>query len=91
MTAAAEWYVIGSGEHTGRAHMSGWQHTAIRTGDHHVIESRWWSLALCPRCFAVVQADKKDVFGDMTWAHEQWHARTDHPIPPDVLAEVTRP
>jgi len=39
------------------------------------------AVACCPVCFAMVVADKQRPYGDLTWAHEQWHARTDYPIP----------
>jgi hypothetical protein len=92
---AGEWFVIPSGDRDGRAHLAGWKHSAIKLVDDgsHEYERRhgYMKIAHCPRCSALVLADDKDAYGDLTWAHEQWHAATDYPIPPDVLAKVTRP
>jgi len=87
----SQWFVIASGEEQGRAHMSGWMGSAMRVLDDQA-EPTWWAYSHCPRCFAVVQSDDRDkAYGDMTWAHERWHAATDFPIPPEVAAKVTRP
>ena len=48
----------------------------------------WMSFAICPRCSAMVLADKKHSYGDQTWAHERWHADTDWPIPADVQRQI---
>jgi hypothetical protein len=81
MMTAGEWFVISSGDHAGTWHMAGWQLTAIkgeRTGPR---DDGWLAYANCPRCHAMVCADEKRAHGDLTWAHERWHAQTDHPIP----------
>lgn len=85
------WFVILSGEHEGRAHLNGWRHTAKMVLDDTTGRGRWWAIAYCPRCHAIVQADEDDPYGDLTWSHERWHAATDHPIPDEVAAKVTRP
>jgi len=89
------WFVIRAGENEGRAHLRGWMLSAILTlptgSKSDPPGGVWWSFAHCPRCCAVVQADDKGPYGDLTWAHERWHAATDYPIPPDVAAQVTRP
>ena len=84
-----EWFVIKSGEHEGRAHLSGWLGSALLVNKWRDGGTEWWSYSICPRCFAVVES--RSAIGDMTWAHEQWHAATDFPIPPEVLAQVTKP
>jgi hypothetical protein len=47
----------------------------------------WLSYAICPRCSAMVLADVHAPHGDQTWAHEQWHAATDYPVPKELLSE----
>lgn len=90
--ASGDWFVVLSGAEQGRVHMAGWKHSAVLTADEAGRKGNpWWAIAHCPRCFAVVCADDADTYGDLTWAHERWHASTDHPIPADVLAKVTRP
>jgi hypothetical protein len=70
--------------------MAGWQKSAMLVNDFNG-GTVWWAYAHCPRCFAVVQSDDRDkAYGDLTWAHERWHAATDYPIPADVAAMVTR-
>lgn len=81
------WFVVRSGEHAGRAHLSGWMLSAIK-GEDWLGTSGWLSFAVCPRCFAMVLADDKHAYGDQTWAHERWHAATDYPIPPEVMEEA---
>lgn len=66
------WFRIQSGEHAGRLHLSGWLESAI--GDV--------GIAICPVCAALVMSE--EAYGDRQWAHEQWHARTDYPIPVDL-------
>jgi len=78
------WFVIPSGEDAGRPHLEGWMLSAAIDG-----EGRWLAWAVCPRCHAMVLSDDKHAYGDRTWAHEQWHAATDYPIPADVLAEAS--
>jgi hypothetical protein len=75
-----DWYVTTAFDapHHGWPRMSGW-----RGQVHQGLE-----LGNCPRCHATVQAGGTAAFGDQTWLHEQWHARADHPVPPDVLALV---
>lgn len=86
-----EWFVIKGGEDEGRAHLSGWLGSALYINDWTSGDKVWWAYGTCPRCFAVVQAEDQLPWGDMTWAHERWHAETDFPIPPEVLAQVTKP
>jgi hypothetical protein len=81
MTAQGEWYIVPSGKHEGKWHLSGWMLSAIkgeRTGPR---DDGWLSYGCCPVCFAMVVADEQHPYGDLTWAHEQWHASTDYPIP----------
>lgn len=68
--ATPEWFIISSGFNEGRVRLTGWSYTAIASRP----------VALCPRCFALVSADEYNQ-ADLTWAHEQWHAATDYPIP----------
>jgi len=82
-----EWYRIPSGEHAGRLHMAGWRLSAIKGEGFGARDDGWLAYASCPVCFAMVVAEKKAGHGDLTWAHEQWHARTDHPVPDELLAE----
>jgi hypothetical protein len=82
-----EWYVIASGEHEGKWHMAGWMlsaHMGVSSGPG---DDGWLGYANCPRCFAMVCSDRGP-YGDLTWAHEQWHAQTDHPIPAPASAGV---
>jgi hypothetical protein len=75
-----DWFRILRGEHEGRWHLCGWAKTAIQVldgGDRY----GWLALSVCPRCFALVISDDRHVYGDLEWAHEQWHAGTDYPIP----------
>jgi len=89
MRQPAEWFVIQSGEHEGRVHMTAWMLSAMLVNDWDTGEPKWWAYAHCPRCHAVVQADDTDkAYGDQTWAHERWHAATDWPIPEDVQAQA---
>jgi len=81
----SKWFVIQSGEHAGLVHMGGWMKTAIQTVDG------WLALSVCPRCSALVIADDRHAYGDRTWAHEQWHAATDWPVPTDVADQRLHP
>lgn len=81
--------------------MAGWHYTAavaalvIRSDNNpnnnpytppHSNPHPYIVIAHCPRCFAMVSADKDGTgHGDLTWAHEQWHAATDYPIPEELL------
>lgn len=84
-----EWFRIASGPHAGQWHLAGWALTAIKTEDLSISGGftdparGWLSLAICPRCHALVIADEKHSFGDRQWAHEDWHHRTDFPHPED--------
>ena len=69
-----EWYVIQRGVHQGKWHLAGWMEGALDGGEG-------LAYAHCPVCHAMICADGDSSYGDQTWAHEQWHARTDHPIP----------
>jgi len=80
MMSQGEWFIIQSGEHEGKPHLSGWMLSAIMP-DHP--DGR--GFANCPRCFAMVVTDDAG-YRDLTWAHEQWHAATDYPIPAELLA-----
>ena len=82
MRSDGEWFRILSGEDEGRLHMVGWVHGAIKAEPAEVGDDGWLCFAVCPVCHAMVLADdRRRSYGDLTWAHEQWHARTDHPIP----------
>jgi hypothetical protein len=82
------WFIILSGEHEGKPHLSGWMLSAIKGEPISDRDNGWLSYATCPRCFAMVTSDNKHPFGDRTWAHEQWHAQTDFPIPDDLIGVV---
>ena len=82
----AQWFRVPYGPHAGKLTMAHWGLDAIRTlgtadGDPPV----WICWAVCPRCHALVLADEKHPYGDQRWAHEEWHASTDHPIPAELL------
>jgi hypothetical protein len=85
--ASGDWFVIASGPDQGKWHMAGWLHSAIKTDDLSIAggavdrSGGWLALGICPRCYALVQTDDRRVFGDQQWAHEDWHAATDHPHP----------
>jgi len=81
MTRDNEWFVIASGEHEGRWHLAGWSLTAIKTLPTGPGDNGWLALGICPRCHALVISDDAAPHRDNTWAHEQWHALTDYPIP----------
>lgn len=83
--SVARWFIRSD---TGRPHMAGWSMTAIKTEPTGPRDSGWLSLAVCPRCYALVLADKEHAYGDQTEAHQRWHAATDFPIPKDVLAQA---
>lgn len=85
---SGEWFRIRSGDHEGRWHLRGWMKTAIRGVPTGPRDDGWLSLSVCPRCYAVVIADDAHAFGDNEWQHEQWHARTDYPIPSEDTAET---
>jgi hypothetical protein len=70
--------------------MTGWLLSAIKGEQLAPHVDGWLSFGVCPRCSAMVPADAKRSTGDLTWAHEQWHAETDWPIPSEVSAKVTR-
>lgn len=80
-----QWFRIPSGEHEGRWHLSGWMKTALHVLDNDG-QPMYIAVSICPRCRAVVFADedlRRNAYGDCEWAHEQWHAQTDFPIPAD--------
>jgi hypothetical protein len=46
----------------------------------------WLAFGICPRCHAMVVTEDNvwdNAHGDQQWAHEQWHAQTDYPVPGD--------
>ena len=77
----AEWYVVPSGRHQGEWHLAGWQLSAIKGEATGSRDDGWLAYGCCPRCHVLVIADDEHLYGDLTWAHEQWHAKTDYPIP----------
>lgn len=89
MRRDAEWFI---NPRTGVIGMAGWGLTAILTlptGSRlEDPEGVWISLGICPRCHVLVLAETKHAFGDQRYAHERWHAATDHPIPADLAAEA---
>lgn len=91
VTGRGEWFVVPSGEHEGQWHMGGWMLSAIKGEATGSRNDGWLSYGCCPRCFAMVVADEKHPYGDLTWAHERWHARTDWPVPETTSAEGSRP
>ena len=76
-----EWFIIRSGDRAGVPHMQGWRFTAIKGEATGPRDDGWLAYGICPRCHAMVVADEKHPHGDQQWAHEQWHAATDWPIP----------
>lgn len=74
------WFVVPSGKYAGRWRLAGWMLSAIK-GEAVGGDDGWLSYAVCPRCFAMVLADDRHTYGDQAYAHEQWHAATDYPIP----------
>lgn len=81
-----QWFRIPSDgkEHAGELHLIGWMESAIQNAD-----LSWVGIATCPRCFALVTVT--GVYGDNRWAHEQWHARTDFPVPEHLQAGNEKP
>lgn len=84
----AKWFIVPSGNHEGRPHLSGWRLTAIKGEATGTRDDGWLSYACCPICAAMVVADDSHAYGDLTWEHEQWHARTDFPIPAGLLPKA---
>jgi hypothetical protein len=87
MTPDGEWFTVRTGEHEGEWHLTGWKLDAIQTEQTSPRNNGWLSFGNCPRCHAVVIADKENPYGDLTWAHERWHAQTDYPVPSDPSTE----
>lgn len=89
--SAGEWFRIrpDAPSHAGEWHMAGWQMSAIKGEDLSIPggfvdrTGGWLSLAICPRCHALVISDDKHAYGDQQWPHEDWHHRTDYPHPED--------
>jgi hypothetical protein len=81
MMKTGEWFRVLSGGHAGQWHMAGWMLSAIKGEPTGPRDDGWLAYGNCPRCYAMVCADTKNPFGDLTWAHEQWPARTDYPTP----------
>lgn len=80
---ATEWFRIRSGKHAGRLHLSGWlgsAHLGVSSGPR---DDGWLAFAMCPLCYAMVPTDQPG-YGDLTWGHEQWHSRTDFPVPEEL-------
>jgi hypothetical protein len=67
----------------GAWHLIGWYLSAIATPE------AWFGFAVCPRCFAMVQHDRRHPWDDRRTQHERWHAATDWPVP-DAITD-TRP
>jgi len=79
-----KWFLVTSGENAGRPRLTGWtQSPATRNIGRP--EMGWVEFSVCPLCSAMVAFS--DSFGDMTWAHEQWHAATDFPVPDDLFRQ----
>lgn len=76
-----EWFMIREGRYAGRWHISGWMASAIKGERTGVRNDGWLTWSVCPVCFAMVLSDDAHAYGDQTWAHEEWHARTDFPRP----------
>lgn len=90
-----KWFRIPYGEHEGRLHISGWMLSAIKgegsyRNDGTEISSGWLRYASCPVCEAMVVAEEHPSFRDRTWGHERWHARTDFPVPEELLNDEDR-
>jgi hypothetical protein len=77
----SEWFIVPSGKYVGKPHLRGWLLSAIKGEATGQRDDGWLSYGICPRCHAMVVADDRHAYGDRTWAHEQWHAATDYPIP----------
>lgn len=77
MERYGEWFAIETGELAGQPSLAGWRDRPIASGQV------WVALSECPRCAALVQTPGK-------FYHEQWHAKTDYPVTPEVLAEIGR-
>lgn len=90
MTHTPEWFVVQEGQHAGRAHLAGWHLTAFKSAFEDGHDNGWRAFGVCPRCYAAVIYEGGPGIGDNIWAHEQWHAQTDYPIPQHVLDAATR-
>jgi len=78
--ASGEWFVIASGKDAGRWHMVGWTGGAFYLPGFGPYPDALVGYGICPRCRAMVLSDPDLKHGgDQTWAHEDWHHRTDHP------------
>jgi hypothetical protein len=92
MNTGGEWFRITAGQHAGRLHLSGWMNSAIKGEATSPQDNGWVSYAHCPVCAAMVLHETQApgqlrAYGDLTWDHERWHARTDHPVPPGLLTD----
>jgi hypothetical protein len=87
------WFRSASGEHEGRLHISGWMLSAIKgeaLGQGPAADG-WLYYGICPVCHAmVVTAQHNPMLGDHSWVHERWHARTDFPVPDELLTDEDR-
>jgi hypothetical protein len=85
------WFRIASGEHAGRLHLSGWLLSAVKGEALSRLDDGWLAYGTCPICHAMVMTEKDNPGrGDHSWAHERWHARTDFPVPAELLTGEDR-
>jgi len=79
MRKAPKWFRVPAGLDKGRWHISGWMYSSLLLGD-----GTWFAFSICPVCYAMIpsaRATGHNDYRDRTWSHEQYHARTDFPIP----------
>ena len=94
MMPSGEWFVIKSGPDEGTINMAGWSfsaHLGISTSRLNDGDA-WLAFATCPRCFAMVlntEVGQRMLSREIV-LHNKWHANTDYPIPPEVIAESDR-
>jgi hypothetical protein len=92
------WFRIETGEHAGRLHLAGWFLSSVKGEDWaprgRIVSDGWLGFGICPVCSAMVPTGgnprSPGGWEDRTWQHERWHARTDFPVPPELLTEQDR-
>jgi hypothetical protein len=84
---SGEWFIRTD---DGQPHLVGWMQSALKTEPTGTLDTGWLRYGICPRCFAVVlteDAPHDNAYGDCRSRHERWHAATDYPVPPELIAE----
>jgi hypothetical protein len=73
MTEGAKWFRVEAGPKKGELRIAGW------VGFWLSSDLNWATFQVCPVCRAVISDSGENLRG-----HEQWHARTDFPVPEEL-------